>query len=315
MVIEEGRWSTRSVPDGLAFAAWSEMAEEYFPEYSYQGRGRHGFWAEYVRRRVGQLGFTSFHLARSEALCRPGRISSEKRFELKYICEGNARLRTAADDHTLRVGDIVLLDHQARFSFAADSAVRCACLTLPEAWLKGKLADPEANCFAVLRQDASWARTLGSMVSELANLPSGGRHVPDGLIADQIGGLLELVFGAETPGESLHRTRLAREILRQIAARHQDADLTAESLARFCGISKRYLHSLLAAADTTFGSELVRARLSHARTLLENPAFGQATVGDIAYRCGFSDPAHFSRRFRASYGLTPSDFRAAARHA
>jgi AraC-like DNA-binding protein len=32
-------------------------------------------------------------------------------------------------------------------------------------------------------------------------------------------------------------------------------------------------------------------------------------IGDIAYRCGFGDPVHFTRLFRQRFGLTPSELR------
>ncbi|WPO75461.1 helix-turn-helix transcriptional regulator [Streptomyces sp. KN37] len=35
------------------------------------------------------------------------------------------------------------------------------------------------------------------------------------------------------------------------------------------------------------------------------------TIAAVATRCGFSSPSHFSRRFRAEYGLTPSEWRRA----
>jgi transcriptional regulator GlxA family with amidase domain len=35
----------------------------------------------------------------------------------------------------------------------------------------------------------------------------------------------------------------------------------------------------------------------------------QKGVNDIAYACGFSDPKYFSKVFRASIGLSPSDYR------
>ncbi|MGH1570059.1 AraC family transcriptional regulator [Methylobacterium sp. P31] len=31
--------------------------------------------------------------------------------------------------------------------------------------------------------------------------------------------------------------------------------------------------------------------------------------GEVAYRCGFIDQAHFSRRFRGRYGISPRDYR------
>ncbi|GAA2788117.1 hypothetical protein GCM10010470_23340 [Saccharopolyspora taberi] len=50
-------------------------------------------------------------------------------------------------------------------------------------------------------------------------------------------------------------------------------------------------------------------RLERCRRDLTNPHLRQRPVHAIAARWGFTDPAHFSRIFRAAYGLSPSDYR------
>jgi transcriptional regulator GlxA family with amidase domain len=50
--------------------------------------------------------------------------------------------------------------------------------------------------------------------------------------------------------------------------------------------------------------ELVR--LARAATLLQR---SNLTVGAVATACGFANPFHFSRRFRATYGVPPRTYR------
>lgn len=47
-------------------------------------------------------------------------------------------------------------------------------------------------------------------------------------------------------------------------------------------------------------------RLEQARQLLTDTGLN---ISEIAYRCGFSSPAHFSRAFKSSFGLPPAQFR------
>ncbi|MEU5386384.1 helix-turn-helix domain-containing protein [Kitasatospora cineracea] len=51
---------------------------------------------------------------------------------------------------------------------------------------------------------------------------------------------------------------------------------------------------------------LEQVRLAHAERLL---AAGELNVSQVARACGFADPLHFSRRFRATHGLAPQVFR------
>jgi transcriptional regulator GlxA family with amidase domain len=68
---------------------------------------------------------------------------------------------------------------------------------------------------------------------------------------------------------------------------------------------------LFAQSGTTFGHELLRIRLELARRLLGDRRFGKISIGEVAARCGFVEPSHFARRFRAKYGQGPTEFRRA----
>ncbi len=76
-----------------------------------------------------------------------------------------------------------------------------------------------------------------------------------------------------------------------------------EWLAAAVALSKRQLERLfrreLGASLQEFGRDL---RLSYAVWLM---AHAPARISDVAAQCGFSDGAHFSRLFRAAFGLSP----------
>ena len=57
----------------------------------------------------------------------------------------------------------------------------------------------------------------------------------------------------------------------------------------------------------TLGSYLNQVRMTHAVELLEGTG---DTIAAIAFRLGFSDQSHFDRRFRRTFGRTPSEHRA-----
>jgi hypothetical protein len=50
-------------------------------------------------------------------------------------------------------------------------------------------------------------------------------------------------------------------------------------------------------------------RLQRAYHLLTPGDASKEQIGDIAYRCGFEDPMHFTRLFRQRFGPTPSELR------
>ncbi|MFJ3877015.1 helix-turn-helix domain-containing protein [Streptomyces sp. NPDC090077] len=92
-----------------------------------------------------------------------------------------------------------------------------------------------------------------------------------------------------------------------------DPGLCPERIAAAHHVSVRYLHKLFHAGGTTVGRWILRERLERCRRDLARPARAVPTVAAVARRWGFVSPAHFSRAFRAAYGMAPREWQAAAR--
>ena len=87
-------------------------------------------------------------------------------------------------------------------------------------------------------------------------------------------------------------------------------DLTAETLAEIAGVSLRTLQRIFRERfDTSPMSWLMEARLLEAARLI---LAGDDPVTKIAYRVGFKDPSHFTRRFKARFGVSPNEYRRGA---
>jgi AraC-like DNA-binding protein len=89
-----------------------------------------------------------------------------------------------------------------------------------------------------------------------------------------------------------------------------DATLSPTKLAAQAHVSLRRLQEVFHDRGTTVSDCIWDLRLDCARQSLANPAHGRDSIGVIAYRAGFQDVAHFSRRFRQRFGMSPSEFRA-----
>ncbi len=102
----------------------------------------------------------------------------------------------------------------------------------------------------------------------------------------------------------------ARDVM---GRRLHQADLTPAAVAAEVGVSLRRLQEAFQAQGCTVADTLWDMRLEMARALLG--AAARVSIGGVAQRAGFVDPAHFSHRFRQRYGLSPRDYRQAARGA
>jgi AraC family transcriptional regulator, glycine betaine-responsive activator len=87
-----------------------------------------------------------------------------------------------------------------------------------------------------------------------------------------------------------------------------ESPLPRAAIARAAGLSPRHLDRLFAAELGMTWSDVYRKlRLEHALRLLRQSPL---SLAQIAYATGFSSPGHFSRAFRAMFGLPPGTWRA-----
>lgn len=88
---------------------------------------------------------------------------------------------------------------------------------------------------------------------------------------------------------------------------HLDSELDASGLAKVAHLSpSRLSHLFTAQVGTPLARYVEAQRLELAARLLE---LTPAPVAAVARRVGFHDPLHFSRRFRAQRGISPTEHR------
>ena len=89
----------------------------------------------------------------------------------------------------------------------------------------------------------------------------------------------------------------------------EQTDISVESLASDLCITRGQLNRRVkAVAGITTQQYVMRIRMEQARLLLSSHT--DLPISEVAYRCGFSDPASFTRAFRKLYGTSPTQYRA-----
>jgi signal transduction histidine kinase/ligand-binding sensor domain-containing protein/AraC-like DNA-binding protein len=96
------------------------------------------------------------------------------------------------------------------------------------------------------------------------------------------------------------------DILNTIKEKYVDPEFNVNHIIEKMGMSRSVFYKKFKALSNQTINDLVKNyRLKKATELLSS---GHLTVSQIAYECGFSDPAYFSKVFKEHYKISPKDY-------
>lgn len=85
-------------------------------------------------------------------------------------------------------------------------------------------------------------------------------------------------------------------------------DIDLNSIAANLGFSASYLTKIFNRIEQTTPSKFIRNyRMGIAKQLMDDKTF---TIQQIAARIGYNDPFHFSKSFKQTFGISPTEYRA-----
>ncbi len=234
---------------------------------------------------------------------RGSRARSERHLVLHLA--GHGCYRAAGVTVEQRPGDVVVVDAAAAVEVDHPAGAHVVALALP--------ASPATTtALPVRRLPGAAGRLVARELDALAEeAPGLGPGLRAGLV-HHVAGLVDLALvDAELEaGDPLALRR--QEVIGWLEAHLAAPDLSAEGAARALGISRRWLHEVLKASNTSFRDYVTRRRLEICRARLEDPALAHQSITTIALASGFNDLSTFYRQFRRRYRTTPRAVREAA---
>jgi AraC-like DNA-binding protein len=211
-------------------------------------------------------------------------------------------------------GDVQILDlsqHNATQAVASGTVA----MVVPRDTLRQAMSGIDDLHALVLRGDSAIGGLLGDYMNSLLARADCIEVADAANIAQATTDMIAACFHstAETrarAGTVIERTMRER-MQRHIAANVESADLTIPSLCSLFRISRTHLYRLFEPLGGV-ANYIQEQRLRRAHADLCNPAHDHRRIYDIAFGLGFTSEAHFSRVFRAKFGLSPSDVRGRA---
>jgi AraC-like DNA-binding protein len=304
----EAGWSSSGLPPADALARWRAWASQALTHLDIEVPDDAGFAARSKVRGLGPLRVVSLEATSQRVAHRPkGRDDA---VQLVFSAKTPMAMRVNGDAFEVGEGEFCLLRNAQPYEATIAGRHQALDIVMPGAWLEAFLPDPREASARPISAREGWGKPLGAMLDVMMD-DIDGAALPRTSLADQIGALLALAVGRQPLEASGHRGKLAKRILDAIAARFNDPQLDPARIAAEIGVSRRYLHALLAETGKSFMGELSRVRLDRAGALLADRRFAQTPIGEIGWRCGYLDPSYFGRVFRQRYGVGPREWRKA----
>lgn len=304
-------WSSEGLAPAEALGHWQQWVHNTLAPNDIEATDTGAFFAHWKSHALGPLHLVAFEAAPQRVVHKGGEGArpGEPTFQLVYSRRESFATRVGLARFAVNPGEFVLLDNSQPYEMSMEAAHEAIDLIMPSSWLQRYLPDPLPLVGRSFSASSGWGLPLGSLLTTMSR-ELGGSVVPRGQLADQVGALLSLATGYQRPARmSRHRGKIVQRMMHLIEERHSEPELNPGDVATVLGISKRYLHALLAETGTTFMGLLNRARLDRAGEMLGDPRFASLQVAEIAWRCGYFDSSYFARLFRRQFGMRPSEWR------
>lgn len=237
--------------------------------------------------------------------------AAEDFFLVSIQTRGTGLLVQDGREAELAPGDFALYDSTRPYELRFAGPFQQYVLMLPGPLLRSQLAAaPQLTARAVHGSRGAghlmieMIRTLAADVDVLA--PGAATAVAQGVEHIVVAGLSALRVPEPSPAARAAQVRaVARRRLR-------DPGLTVAAIAAELHASVSTLHRAFADEPCSIMEWIWAERLGAVHADLRDPVCAHRTIGDLAASWGFADPSHFSRAFRARFGVTPRDARRAA---
>ena len=307
--------ATSGVAENKRLQFWRDAVCDTFVELDCRTYSDDGFFGEITTAQCDDMHFSRVsadgqRVDRTQSRIRKAR---EEVVLVSIQVSGNGTVAQDGREAKLEPGDFACYDSTRPYTLNFDAPFEQIVLHMPRsAMIRRAGATQEFTARRVSATSplgslvAPFIRNAAAIVTQVGTVAASQlSDVCLGLVTAALGDFTSRHPGNETPA----RSALAFRAKTIIANNLGDIHLNTEKVAALMRISPRYLQDLFHSENTTVSEWIWSQRLEKGRRDLFDPVLAREPITQIALRCGFSDLAHFSRRFRAAYAMSPSEYR------
>ncbi|MEV1068716.1 helix-turn-helix domain-containing protein [Streptomyces sp. NPDC050263] len=312
--------TTASVPERERLAYWQDALGRALVPMTVTARGDGPFEGRVSTERLGYLRISTVEADGHRLSRTPAQVAEAAAAATAGGCvavcvqtTGTATLIQDGRRAFVDEGDLVVYDTARPYSLDFPQRFSAHVVHMPRRAVGLPVADLRQVTGTAIAAAEGFSALLVNFVTSLTSSvppcsPAVAARLATGVV-DLFATLVDQRSGRATvrersPGDH-HVLRVRDHIDRNLG----DPDLSPQTVAAAHHISVRYLHRLFEGEGVTVARLIQQRRLERcARELARSDAVAP-TVSAVAQRWGFANPAHFSRVFRAAYGLSPRQWR------
>jgi AraC-like DNA-binding protein len=311
---------TLDLPSGQRFEYWKHVLSQTFvPLEVSNPSGDADFRGRLRGCELGALRFIEVLAEAHTARRTPRLVKSAPAgcYKVGLQLRGSSVLIQDGREATLTPGDFTLYDTDRPYTLAFSDPHRMLVLIFPRDALglpRARLARLTAT--RLPGETGGMATLIGPFLGQVADLldemdtrgPWAGVRLAGHVLDLLTTVLTERLDCPPADPDTAHRALMV-QITAYIEDHLGEADLSPAQIAAAHHISLRQLHKLFHASGTTVAGWIRQRRLEHCGHDLRDPRCAARPVAAVGARWGYPDPAHFSRLFKAGFGLSPRDYR------
>ncbi len=248
----------------------------------------------------------------SQTLRRTGRQTRQRPTDLLKVCiqrRGLATVRQGDRDISVGPGWLAIYDIEQPYAIRLEGTNWCSDVL---AFPRTALSIPDRLLRSLMSRAVPAGQGPGAVLSEFVSTTVQQRSGVASGAAEHLGrAAVDLVAAALSGPDTLANEPdpVRWQVVSFIRAHLADPGLGHESVAAAHHMSSRTLHRLFSTEQQSVAQLIRTMRLAAVHRDLTSDRLATQSITQIAARWGLRDMPHFTRIFRATYGLRPSDLR------
>ncbi len=309
-------YSLESVPVKERFARYRDLVETYYVPVSVECHRPERFNAWIHGTELGAVTAGTSLLGEQEVDRRTEHIARSEDDRVKLIVPLSGSIFVSQDSRNtlIRPGEFYITDPTRPYQESIVEDLRFLYFLLPRNLLTSKISRIENITAIGFDRAHPYARLAVDFAHSLSNVldsiePTSACQA-GAMAADLFTMALWERMDEVQTHSTVHRSAQFRRAKAFIDEHLADPNLDLGKVAAAMQLSTRYLHGLLSEGGLKYLQYVLEQRLARCAKDLTVASNLDSSITEIAYRWGFLDSAHFSRSFKALYGMSPREYRA-----